>query len=118
LGDFPHPQIESQLKKLYVAITRARNRLVFIETGLFDPKGNGRAFDLVQAVWKSWSGIGTKDTPADSLPNFIENFAPDFSNAVIQQSDYELFASALNFIQRVLKINKNILIITMLPIYY
>ena len=118
LGDFPHPQIESQLKKLYVAITRARNRLVFIETGLFDVNGNGRAFDLVQAVWKSWSGIGTKDTPADSLPNFIENFAPDFSNAVIQQSDYELFASALNFIQRVLKIITNTLIITMLLIYY
>jgi ATP-dependent exoDNAse (exonuclease V) beta subunit len=108
LGDFPHPQIESQLKKLYVAITRARNRLVFIETGLFDVNGNGRAFELVQAVWKSWSGIGTKDTPADSLPNFIENFAPDFSNAVIQQSDYELFASALNFIQRVLKTNTNL----------
>jgi len=111
LGDFPHPQIESQLKKLYVAITRARNRLVFIETGLVDVYENGRAFDLVQAVWKSWSGIGTRDAPADSLPSFIENFAPDFSNAVIQQSDYELFASALHFILRVFKL-------TVLLIYY
>ena len=106
LGDFPYPQIESQLKKLYVAITRARNRLVFIETGLVDVNKDGRAFDLVQAAWKSWLGIGTRDK---SGPELIEKF--ELPAAIIQQTDYERLKNACNFIQRVTKINTNNLIL-------
>lgn len=93
LGDFFHPTAEFQLKNLYVGITRARDRLVFIETGLFDKNDNGEGFEIVHYVWKSWSRVGTNNGA------LIQNF--NLGETFKKQKESDRFMGALENIQQV-----------------
>jgi superfamily I DNA/RNA helicase len=106
LGDFPYPQIESQLKNLYVAITRARNRLIFIETGLYDVYKNGTGFEVVESVWKAWSIQVNKENSSNSeeaKETLIEKFDADLeaNKDLVGKNPRELAAGALTFIEKV-----------------
>lgn len=91
IRDYP-PEIEHQLKNLYVAITRCRNRLTFIETGCNRP--NGKEFEITKTVWRNLYDRG-KDNPN----NLVENFVPAFDKQIRQQSDSDLMPYAFQRIQ-------------------
>ena len=111
---FPYPQVESQLKNLYVAITRARNRLIFVETGCVDIYPDGKGFEVVENAWKSWSKSTAKRDVKEQL---IEKFNAEINAENMDmtlKNDRERTANSLFFVEKVYRNNSTTILILIL----